>query len=487
VEYAANWLVGASDLSVELPDRIDSFPRIIFFPCVGRLYGNCGAITLNTDYGCGIIIFKPCSRNLPNKIRQKLYKSPLYLGFRRVNDAMFDGESAEHFSMSQMRIIHLTSIDDLRLSASAWDDLWWRSEVSLPTVRAELLAQWLEHFAPRSDFHAFAVEEDGRWVAALPLISRRLAGVLPVGTLPGNPWSSGGELLLDPAADSAAALDAIVAAAGNASWQWLWLNETKLHSPRWQGFVHACDRAGAASATHDRYQVALIEILRDWDSFLKSLSRAHRQATSRAVRRLQDEGNLRFEMQSHLDQQDVRPWLEKVFEVEDRSWKGKAGSSVLHTPGMFDFFLAQAEQLAQWGQLEVATLELEGHLLATLYGFSSKGTYFAHKIGYDPRFAQFSPGQVMFWHILERLHADGRWQAVDCLGPLTESLARWRPSTYTVGRVVVAPRRLVGRVAMHAYQNWWPAVRRLRKSLSGKSPEKTPADSPISEPLGVPG
>ena len=242
-----------------------------------------------------------------------------------------------------------------------------------------------------------------------------------------------------------------------------------------------------ASATHERYQVARIEIGRDWDSFLKNLSRSHRQATSKAVRRLNDEGNVRFEMQSHLDPQDVRPWLEKVFEVEDRSWKGMQGSSVLHTPGMFEFFLAQAEQLAQWGQLEIATLELEGHPIATLYGFSAKGVYYAHKIGYDPQFAHFSPGQVMFWHILERLHADGQWQAIDCLGPLTEAISRWRPATYTIGRVVVAPRRLVGRAAMHAYQNWWPAVRRLRKSLSGKTPETTPADSPISEPLGVPG
>jgi CelD/BcsL family acetyltransferase involved in cellulose biosynthesis len=389
--------------------------------------------------------------------------------------------------MVRQRIIHLTNIDDLRSASSAWDDLWWRSDVSLPTARAELLAQWLERFARPGDFHAFAVEEDGRWTAALPLISRRLAGVLPVGALPSNPWSPCGELLLDPAADAAAALDAIVAAAGNVPWQWLWLNDTVLHSARWRAFVQACDRANAASATHERYQVARIEISRDWDFFVKNLSRAHRQATSKAVRRLNDQGDVRFEMQSHLDPHDVRFWLEKVFEVEDRSWKGMRGSSVLRSPSMFEFFLAQAEQLAQWGQLEVATLELEGHLLATLYGFSAKGVYYAHKIGYDPQFAHFSPGQVMFWHILERLHADGRWQAVDCLGPLTEAIARWRPATYTIGRVVVAPRRLIGRAAMHAYQNWWPAVRRLRKSLSGKTPETHPAESPVSEPLGVPG
>jgi CelD/BcsL family acetyltransferase involved in cellulose biosynthesis len=389
--------------------------------------------------------------------------------------------------MAQMRIIHLKSIDDLRSVAPAWDDLWWRSDVALPTARAELLAQWLERFAQRKDFHAFAVEEDGRFVAALPLISRRLAGLLSVGTLPCSPWSPCGDLLLDPAADTDAALDAILAAAADASWQWLWLNDTVLHSPRWRSFVHACDRANAARATHERYHVARIEIASDWDFFQKNLSRAHRQATSKAARRLHDEGEVRFEMQSHLDPRDVRLWLEKVFEVEDRSWKGVGGSSVLRTPGMFEFFLAQAEHLAQWGQLEIATLELEGHLLATLYGFSAKGVYYAHKIGYDPQFAHFSPGQVMFWNILERLHADGHWQAVDCLGPLTEAISRWRPAMYTIGRVVVAPRRLVGRAAMHAYQNWWPAVRKLRKSLSGKLPDASPVESPLADPLGVPG
>jgi hypothetical protein len=93
----------------------------------------------------------------------------------------------------------------------------------------------------------------------------------------------------------------------------------------------------------------------------------------------------------------------------------------------------------------------------------------------------------LFWHLLEQLHAKGGWQAIDCIGPLTEAISRWRPETYTIGRVAVAPRRLVGRTAMYAYKNWWPAVRRLRKSLSGKTPDSIPADVPIPEPLGVPG
>jgi CelD/BcsL family acetyltransferase involved in cellulose biosynthesis len=389
--------------------------------------------------------------------------------------------------MANRRLIHLTNIDDLRNAASAWDDLWWRSSAVMPTLRAELLAKWLERFDPHGDFHALAVEEDGRWTAALPMVSRRLAGILPVGALTSNPWSLCGDLLLDPDADVAAAMDDILAAVGDLPWQWLWLNDAAVHSSRWREFVHACDRSGAAWAMHERHPVARIEIVHDWDFFLKNLSRSHRQATSKAIRRLKDSGELHFEMRSHLERQDVRPWLEKVFQVEDSSWKGRAGSSVLHTPGMFEFYLAQAEQLAQWGQLEIASLELDGQAIAAVYGFSAKNVYFAHKIGYDPRFAQFSPGHALFWHLLERLHADGRWQAVDCIGPLTEAISRWRPETYTIGRVAVAPRRLIGRMAMYAYKNWWPAVRRLRKSLSPKTPESTPADVPVPEPLGAPG
>ena len=50
-----------------------------------------------------------------------------------------------------------------------WDDLWWRSDVSNAAVRADMVAQWLELFARRGDFRALVVENQGQWLAALPL------------------------------------------------------------------------------------------------------------------------------------------------------------------------------------------------------------------------------------------------------------------------------------------------------------------------------
>src|SRR3972149_5293608 len=102
--------------------------------------------------------------------------------------------------MSEFHLVHLTSAAALRNAATAWDDLWWRSDVTLPTVRAELLAQWLEQFGGKAEFHALAVESGGHWVAALPLVSRRIAGVIRAGSLPCNPWLPCGDLLIDPTA-----------------------------------------------------------------------------------------------------------------------------------------------------------------------------------------------------------------------------------------------------------------------------------------------
>ena len=149
---------------------------------------------------------------------------------------------------------------------------------------------------------------------------------------------------------------------------------------------------------------------------------------------------------------------------------------------MFRFFVRQAEQLAHWGQLETAALRLDGRMLAFVYGFRAKGVYFAHKIGYDPRFAAFSPGQLLFYHILEQLHSDGETRALDFMGPMNQSLSRWRPATYGVGRVALAPRRWLGRAAMYAYQHWWRPLR------DWKPPRSRPAratDSAILEPAGM--
>jgi hypothetical protein len=354
--------------------------------------------------------------------------------------------------------MQLTSVAALRDAAVDWDDLWWRSVVAMPTARAELLAQWIEHFQPRH-FHALVIRDAQRWVAALPLVSTQLGWVVSVGGLPTNPWCPCGELLLDPAVDAATVLDRLLVGIAELPWPLLWLNEATHETPQWQELLAACGRAGLAAVSHEHFRVGRLELDSTWEIFQQRLAKNHRRGMRRALQRLASEGDLQFEMSSAMPVEEVEPWLQAAFDLENRGWKGTAGTSVLRTPGMFEFFLRQGRQLAAWGQLEAAALRLDGRLLAFVSGFRAKGTYFPYKIGYDADFAAFSPGQLLFHHIFERLYEQGDVRTVDFMGPLTDATSRWRSATYGIGRIVLAPHSGLGRTAIYAYKHWWRPLR----------------------------
>jgi CelD/BcsL family acetyltransferase involved in cellulose biosynthesis len=354
------------------------------------------------------------------------------------------------------RLIEIASIDQLRAAAASWDDLWRRSDATLPTLRAELVAQWLEHFAPQNDFRALVVENQGQAVAALPLFGRKLAGLVPAVGMPSNEWSSCGDLLLDPTADADAAVDLLVAALRRLPWPLAWFDEAPLETRRWQSLQQAFARAAVATDRRVHYRVGYVEIGPDWEAYRQTWSGKHRQKMAWATRQTQQIGDLEFVLRSRLAPESVGQWLRRGLEIEDRSWKGQAGSSVLRTPGMFRFFLRQAEQLARWDALELGFLRCGEHEVAFVYGMNAKGVFHSCKIGYDPQYARLSPGQLLRYCLLEQLHAGTQCRQLDFQGPMTDAHRVWKPATYAVGRLSAAPGPLLGRLLLRTYQRVRP-------------------------------
>ena len=85
----------------------------------------------------------------------------------------------------------LNSIDDLRSNALAWDESldWGGAKWSLPSRESGVAGAAVAGKICQRFFMQLPWKRTGRWVAALPLISGQLAGLLPVGSLPCNPWS----------------------------------------------------------------------------------------------------------------------------------------------------------------------------------------------------------------------------------------------------------------------------------------------------------
>jgi CelD/BcsL family acetyltransferase involved in cellulose biosynthesis len=364
------------------------------------------------------------------------------------------------------RVIQFDSAGEIRAAAAAWDDLWRRSDVAIPLARAEMIAQWIEQNAPRAAVRAIAIEQDGQFVAALPLIGGRLKRVLPVARLPMNVWSWAGDLILDSSAD-AAVLDALLAAIARLGWPLVWLDAVPFEATRWRRFAGAAEAAGLSLHTHESFRVGRIEIDHDWQAYERHWSKSHRRRIRRTEQHADDEGGATLVVQRELQPHDIEPLLRRGLAVEDASWKGRAGSSVLKSPAALAFYLQQARQIATWGELQLTFLELNGRPIAFEYGWNSKGVYYSFKVGYDEAFARLSPGQLLRQRLLRRFFADPAQHAVDFVGPLSAAVGSWATSTYPVGRLVLSSGSLAGGLVLHAYRRWWPRLKRTADRGSG--------------------
>jgi len=383
--------------------------------------------------------------------------------------------------VSQLELWQIDSVDQLRRLAPAWDRLWERSEVTLPTARAELVAQWVEHFGAGRALRVLVVEEGGDLVAALPLAGRRTHRVLPVGDVTWNYWSPNGELLVDPEADVPAVLDLLVAGLEQAPWPLLWLDLTPFETPRWQALLGALARRGLPADVHLRYRIGQAEVDGDFETYFAQRSRAHRQGVRKSLRRLERSGPVELAAFCDFTPEEVDRRLREALVIEDRSWKHAPGRTVLSTRGMFEFYRRQARQLAEWGYLRLAFLEHRGKPIAFELGWTAKGVYHCFKVGYDPQCRGSSPGHVLRMLLLQAFAKQPGHLVVDFQGPLTEAVARWSTGSYPIGRLVIAPRRLAGRVLMTGYRALAPVIRRLRAASGGTRADnrtKTPGDAP---------
>ncbi len=361
----------------------------------------------------------------------------------------------------QARIID--NVSSLRDLASSWDDLYNRSAAACPLLAAEHVAQWVEQFAPGRRFAALVVEQDGALAAALPLVGTTVGKVIQAGGITSNPWAPCGELLLDETQDTQPVINALLDGAARLPWQLLWINDVAYRLPRWQAFLAGLQQRQEIVETHPRFEVVHINTTGSWEDARAAWSKGHRRRIKRALKAAESTGELSLSIKTQFEPDEVSPWLKRGFEVEDRNWKGRNGTSILKTEGMPEYFQKQAEELAANGQLQISFLELDGEPMSFEYGWNAKGVYHSFKVGYDENFKSHSPGMLLLHEIIRESHEGETTHTIDCLGPATDATSHWATSNYTIGRIVAAPGRACGRAFVYGYKYIWGKVREMRQ------------------------
>lgn len=394
---------------------------------------------------------------------------------------------------STHRLLRLRSLDALREQAPAWDELWTQSNGVAPSARADLVADWIEHFAPGAAVEALVVEEQGRFVAALPLYIKAMRRVLPIARLPNNAWASNGALLLDSSVDPTPVLDCLVRGLSRVPAAMLWLPLVPAEEPAWVALEGAMSRAGMPFLVSEQYRVPLVEIGDDWEAYERTRdSRRNRRRHAQAMERA---GGAELEVHTQFAPGELDRLLRLGFEVEDRSWKGRAGTSVLRWPGLFELYRREAHSLAARDELQLVFLKLAGIPIAFSYQWRSQGRQYCVKLGYDEEWGQYGPGQQLMMRQLQQLHSDPGCNLLDFWGRAVGWSKIWATSDYPLCRLVAAPRGLLRGGLFHLYRAAHPYLERREEaerlrlekanhSAGAASPhgqDKAPAEAGASE------
>lgn len=186
-----------------------------------------------------------------------------------------------------------------------------------------------------------------------------------------------------------------------------------LHMPA-AGVLHttlkgllAGERRTAASVQVEE-RAMLSSRLSPEDYLAQSLAGKKRKELRRQQRRLEELGPLTT-VRVHAPG-DVAAWAEQFLELEQRGWKGAAGSAIASDPANVAWFRAALTAGAEAGRIECLSLNQNGQPLAMLATFLTAPGAYSFKTAFAEDFARFSPGvllQIENLAMLER--ADIAW------------------------------------------------------------------------------
>lgn len=207
-----------------------------------------------------------------------------------------------------------------------------------------------------------------------------------------------------------------------------------------------------------------------FDDYWETRSRKLRQNIRRSLRSIDDAG-MSYALHVHDDVAAVRQALETYAAIESRGWKGQAGTAIRLETAQGRFYTDVLTSLAQVGAAAIYELHMDGKVAASQIVLHNRRMLITLKTTHDERFAQFSPGYVLDYLLLQREFAAQRFSVVEYYTNATAELLRWGTD-----QRVIAHHRL--------YRHAWmrPIVRGLRRLgvVGRRSTAQQPAPVSVS-------
>lgn len=206
---------------------------------------------------------------------------------------------------------------------------------------------------------------------------------------------------------------------------------------------------------------------RDWTDFLASRSRNFRKGLWRSMRRLKEQGDVRFRLTEDLESLDSD--LSRLFKLHDEVWGSRSG--FLSERGT-TFHSTFARSALERGWLRLGSLELDGRVIAATIGWRLGSRMNEFQRGYALDMKQFSPGKIVMGEMMRALNEEGATVYDQLLGDEayklqiadgTRSVETFRAGRpWRTGAAAVRAESLARTAYTHAPEGFRTALRKRR-------------------------
>lgn len=352
--------------------------------------------------------------------------------------------------------------------APVWDALVARANVSHPFVTHTWMQTWWECFGNDGELMIALVRDmSGEAIAIAPLqrTTERIYGARHRSLrLLANEHSPRCDFIVagDPAIAYAAIGDFL--AVESRSWDVLRLCDVPAGS---RTLVELTTRAadfGCLAGVRRGPNSPVLDTTTKWNQYLETLPSKRRWFLRNRLKRLSNLGRVSLETITKAD--DLVHVLDDGFRLEAAAWKGNAGTAIICDANVRRFYTTLAHRAADRGWLRLYFLKLDDRRIAFAYCLEYNNRVFLLKPGFDPEFASFSPGNVLFFLALEQLHGSD-CVAYDFCGYDDQWKRQWAEETIAHNSIFMYAKRPLTRLDHYTEFALRPRLRRARNLLLG--------------------
>jgi CelD/BcsL family acetyltransferase involved in cellulose biosynthesis len=223
------------------------------------------------------------------------------------------------------------------------------------------------------------------------------------------------------------------------------LGQPPADSPFTKAFLAGACKSGFV-LTDSTEGSPFLDLTDGWEDPLARFTSRRRSDFRRMQRRAEEEGPVTFEFHAPTPDEAL-PLLERAIEVESRSWKSRAGTSLSDNSVQRHFFEHYARLASAEGIFRVEFMKIGEVDVAAQIAAECDDSLWLFKIGYDEAYSRCSPGQLLMMESIGR-SARGGLKRYEMLGKAADWTRFWTQDERPRMKLRYYPRNAIGVAAL---------------------------------------